>query len=184
MPEYDWVWRAKSFERVERPGVKASSAGASWSVLMGERDFAWGYCIELPDDARAHLMWHTRIDVLAAGDGMSPGLAFHDSEEGVLFQVNAALGVAELRRLRVNNRTERIELFSIARIECPYAISLTYNALTGECAGMVGDDRIFDRTLPWGSIPALPAVTSVEIVTTVSTDPGSAEYGNLTLKCE
>jgi hypothetical protein len=150
---------------------------------MDECDFAWGYCVELSDDARAHLLWYSRIDVLAASD-VSPGLAFHDSKNGVLFQVNAALGVAELRRLRVNDRTERVELFDIARIGFPYTISLAYNTLTGECAGLLGDERVFERTLPWRSIPSLPEVTSVEVVTTTSAELGAAKYGDLVLKCE
>jgi hypothetical protein len=151
---------------------------------MDELDLAWGYCFYLPEDARANLMWHSRLDVLAAS-GVSPGLAFHNTEEGLLFNVNAALGLAELQYLKVNSVAVRVEVFNVARFGFPFVISLEYNALTGECSGAVGDEGIFNRTLPYKSIPVLPAVSSIEIVTITSPDAGgAAEYGNLVLNCE
>jgi hypothetical protein len=186
MPKHNWIWNVRTLENVAKPNVKTTYADGSWRVTALEKDLAWGYCLTLPDEAKAHIMWHARVEVRQITGDIWPGLAFHDSSRGMLFLVNAVAGKAELRLLNVSREAVRTDLFKISEVEYPFALALEYNALTAKCIGRIGEDKIFDFKLPHKKIPAMAVVTSLEIVTT--TPPGKSggvvEYGSLVLNCE
>jgi hypothetical protein len=171
---------------VEGPHVKAARSRGFWSVTAKKKDFAWGYCVNIPADARSFIMWHAKIKVLNASGGVWPGLAIHDSAKGMLFLVNGSEKTAELRFLKVGKEAVCSEFFKLPDIWESYTLSLDYNAVTSVCCGRVSDKTVFDFSLPHGIIPPIAEVTSIEIVTT--TPPGecggTAGYGTLTLECE
>jgi hypothetical protein len=192
-----WTWRAKSFENINQPNVKADKAGDSWVVSMSKGGFSWGYCFALSEEARSHILWHCSVDIHGASGDISPGIAFHDRNSGMLFQVNNSLHTAELRLVRVNKETIRNDLFNIPGIGYPYAIILEYNAITAKCLGGVMSvsqksrtskvKKIFEFQLPRGDVPAIEAVSAVEIVTSMAAgddNEGEVAYGNLVLNCE
>jgi hypothetical protein len=182
----NWVWNARIFENVDRPDVKARHGSGSWSVTITEPDFAWGYCIKLPDEAQDNIMWDLRLDVRSVDGKILPGLALHDSERGVLFIVNEAESTAELRFLKVNHEAVRTDLFRITHVECPYTMAIEYNAITARCIGRVNGDSMFDFKLPHADISPIAEVTHLEIVTMSppGRSSGTAKYGHLVLNCE
>jgi hypothetical protein len=181
----NWEWHPGVFENVEGPHVKAARSRGSWSVTAKEKDFAWGYCVNIPADARSFIMWHARVKVLKASVGVWPGIALHDTKSGVLFLVNGA-GTAELRFLKVGREAVCSEFFDLHDVPERYTLSLDYNAVTSVCSGRVSDKTVFSFSLPRGIIPAIGEVAAVEIVTTTPPEEsgGTATYGTLTLDCE
>jgi hypothetical protein len=186
MPRHNWLWSAKNFEDLEEPNVKAKRSSGYWRVAVGGGDVAWGYCVKLDEEAQAHIMWHSRIEVKGAAGDVWPGLAFHDSRNGALLMANSLRGVAELRLLKVNSEVLRTEIFKLPRLECPYSIILEYNAITANCIGRVGGAQVFEFTLPHGNIPSISDVSAIEIVTTTSPNEEKSvvNYGDLALDCE
>jgi hypothetical protein len=183
---HNWLWKAKTFETVDNPCVKTQHNSGVWSVTVGENNLAWGYRINLSSDAQAYIMWRSTIKIARADKGVSPGLAFHDSKAGLLFQVSAARNSAELCLLKVNKEATLVESFPLSYANCPFWMVLDYNAITGLCSGKVGEAVIFERRLPYKNIPSMCPVTCLEIMTVSDSygSGGSVEFGDLALECD
>ncbi|MDR1884969.1 MAG: hypothetical protein LBQ56_01750 [Synergistaceae bacterium] len=182
----NWSWNASKFETVDRRNVKTGVSDGAWNVTVRRSGFSWGYCFILPDAAQSCILWNCTASVKGAAGRASPGIAFHDFERGVLFQMNEFEMTAELRVLSVNKEAIRRRIFKVSDVTYPYEINLEYNAVTSMCAGMINGERIFGLKLPHRGIPSIFEVDAVEIVTTTHSDEaqGSVEYGSMRLSCE
>ena len=181
-----WSWEAVQFENIEAEDVRTEAAASSWDVMLEAPNRAWGYRIPLPEEARAFIMWRTRLEVLHILGNVAPGLAYLDGPEGVSFQIDIAARRAELRHVLTSSETVRIATFDIPDTTAPFDMLFELNAVTKVCSGIMNGEKIFEVTLPVETIPALDAVSDVEILTTTppGTAGGTVGYGELTLQCE
>ncbi len=187
MDRQRWRWKAESFEILELPNVSTKRDSEEWIVhLKTSEAFAWGYCIPVPESSRNHILWRATLHVKQAAGGGLPGIAFRDGERGILFQANGTEAATSLRFMLANDKTVGVETFDMKKLLYPCEMVLEYNALTGSCGGFIGQTRAFDVTLPHRGIPAFPAITAMEIVTTALQNEAKNEvrYKDLLLHSE
>lgn len=185
MGQHLWSWEPAQFENLNTEKVTTEATQTSWDVMLEAPNIAWGYSIALCDEARAHIMWRCRLEVLHVLGDVMPGLAFFDGETGVAFQVDVSSKKAELRRVVRGKETLLVEDYPLQDIAQPFDLLFEYNALTKKCSGILNGEKIFERQLPYTILPAPDEVNSIEILTT--TPPGGTGtigYGELTLQCE
>jgi hypothetical protein len=181
-----WSWNSMLFESVNRTNVKAGFTDDAWNVTVLQPSLSWGYCIILPDAVQSFILWSCGVNVKGVTGRISPGIAIHDFEYGLLFQMNEFEGISELRFMNVNKTATRKMTFKMADLVYPYDMSIEYNAITSACAGKINGGKVFDIKLPHGDIKAIFEVDAIEIVTTTPSDEsgGTVAYGDLMLNCE
>ncbi len=181
-----WSWEALQFENIATEHVKTDATASSWDVLLEEPNRAWGYRIALPEEARAFIMWRARLKVLYVLGNILPGLAYLNGPEGFSFQIDTVSRRAEFRYLLTSAETVCVRRFDIPKLSTPLEILLELNVVTKICNGIVNGEKICGMTLPIEAVPALDAVTDIEILTTTSLEAGGGTigYGELTLQCE
>lgn len=186
MTPHTWLWKSELFESFSLPQVSTSRADSSWLVEVLEKDLAWGYCIALPKQSHADILWRARLEVRDTEGDVSPGIALHDFNDGFLVQINGARRTAELRYILTKQETIRMEIAEVDEITDDYTLTLEYNALTCNCACCLDDNPLFEVKLPHKRIPALSSIAALEIVTTTPQDAngGFVKYGNLYLDSE
>ena len=186
MTPHTWLWHPELFESFSLPQVSTSRTESSWLVEVLEKDLAWGYCIALPPQSHADILWRAKLEIIDTEGDISPGIALHDFNDGFLVQVNAPHKTAELRYILTKQKTIRMEMAEIGDITDGYSLTLEYNALTRNCTCCLDDRPLFEVKLPYKRIPALSSIAAMEIVTTTPQDAngGFVKYGNLYLGSE
>lgn len=186
MGEQLWSWETTRFENLDMPNVKTEVSASSWDVMIEKPNFAWGYAIPLPAGTQEYRTWRSRLEVRRALGDISPGIAFRGDAEGILFQVVPKSESAELRHVKVGERTEQTNTYATGDIVFPMDILLEYDAESGRCTASINGSTIFEVHLPHGNISPLGQVSFVEILTSTLPEGsgGTVGYGDITLQCE
>ena len=181
-----WSWETTRFENLDLPNVKTELSASSWDVMIETADIAWGYAISLLPAAQDCKYWRSRLEVRHVLGDISPGIAFRNERDGILFQVCPERGSAELRYVKVGERTEQTEVYQTGDVAFPMDIMMEYDAVESRCTGQINGNAVFEIKLPFENIEPLTSVTVLEIVTTSHPDGngGTAGYGDIALQCE